>query len=149
MKNDEKRAEVIGKAGRDDGKELRKRTGKGLDDGKQLRRMESERLGPSPPRADFEKTLGGCRRVPRIRAAAANDGDGGVQRREVCSVACCPPRNTFEAQRMVQPDRLVKSFFLGKGQARADERPRPLLLGEVMALKTKESVRSALFISHL
>ena len=50
--------------------------GKGLNDNKQVRRMESERLGPSPSRADFEKSrrlAPGTSRgpIPRISAAAA------------------------------------------------------------------------------
>ena len=109
LKNDEKRAEVIGKAGRDGGKELQTRSGKGLNDGKQVRRMESERLRPSPSREDFEKfsavgagyASGPC---PKKICCSRNDGDGGVGRRKVCGVACCPLRNVVEALRMVQPD---------------------------------------------
>ena len=52
--NDETRAEVVGKAGRDGGKEPKTRPGKLLYDGKQGRQMESELARPSLARAVFE-----------------------------------------------------------------------------------------------
>ena len=63
LKNDETRAEVIGKAGRDGGKEPKTRHGKGLYDGKQGRRRESERGRPSRPVQSLKNFLGGWRQV--------------------------------------------------------------------------------------
>ena len=66
----------------------------------------------------------------------------GVERPDVGGVAGCSLRNVVEARQR------VKDLF-GKGQARTDERPRPLSLREVMASKTKESGRSAPLSGHL
>ena len=84
LKNDEKRAEVKGKAGRDVGTELQTRSGKGLME-KKVRLMESKRLRPSPSRADFEK----------LSAVGAGYASGPYPKNICCVV---------EAQRMVQPD---------------------------------------------
>ena len=83
--------------------------GKGLYDGKERRRMKSERGRHSPTRAvseNFSAVGAGYASGPYTKSVCCsrNDGDGGVERREVCGVACCPLRNGVEAQRMVQPD---------------------------------------------
>ena len=97
LKNDETRAEVIGKTGRDGGKESKTRHGKGLYDGKQGRRIESERARPSPARAVFEKFSASARSASGLYLESARcshpDGDGGVERPEVGGVAGCSLRN--------------------------------------------------------
>ena len=111
LKNDEGRAEAVGKAGRDGGGKLHTRSGKWLDDNKRVRRMESERLRSSPSRADTEglSAVGaGCASgpYPKDNSCSRNDGDrnGGGERPKVCGDACCPLHNVLEAQRVVQPD---------------------------------------------
>ena len=102
LKNDKTRAEVIGKAGRDGGKEPNTRHGKGLYDGKQGPRRESERGRPSPASAVSEKISAVGARCDVC--CSRNDEDGGVERREVGGVAGCSLRNIVGAQQMVQPD---------------------------------------------
>ena len=106
LKNDEKRAEVIGKARQDGGKELQTRSGKGVNDGKEVCRMESDLPRPVQSLKNYRRLAPGTPRgpTPRISAAAAMMEMGVLKRRGVCGGACCPLRNVVEAQRMVQPD---------------------------------------------
>ena len=145
LKNDETRAEVIGKAGRDGGKEPKTRHGKGLYDGKQGRRRESERGRPSPASAVSEKISAVGARCDVC--CSRNDEDGGVERREVGGVVGCSLRNVVGAQQMVQPDGWSNRSSATRVRREQISAP-PIASGRNDGLKTKEFDGSALLVGH-
>ena len=118
FKNDEGRAEAVGKVGRDGGgntgttehSRLRTRSGKWPDGSKQVRWVDSKLLRSSPSRADsIGLSVVGARNVsgpsPMGSCCSSNDeGGNNGESRGVCDDACCPILNVLKAQRVMQTD---------------------------------------------